>query len=115
LSSFSALHWVITAVIALVLWKVLRGLFARKAGVMVCTTCGHHAAAAVRTRGSFAIELVLWLCFIIPGLVYSLWRLSTRGNVCASCGSPTLVDPESPVGRKLLAEQSAGAGTSATG
>ena len=46
MSSFSALHWVITAVIALALWKVLRGLFARKAGVMVCTTCGHHAAAA---------------------------------------------------------------------
>lgn len=50
------------------------------------------------------IELVLWLCFIIPGLIYSLWRLSTRSPGCPSCGQPGMVNVNSPHG-KLLAEK----------
>lgn len=109
--SFSALQWTITAVIVVIVWVALRGLFRTRAHVMVCTTCGHCGPAAVRTRGSFGIELVLWLFFLVPGLIYSLWRLTTRGKACASCGSSTLVAPDSPVGRRLLAEQAPAAGT----
>lgn len=112
MAAFDALQWAIAAIVIWVVWRALRGLFRTKAQVMVCATCGHHGAAAVKTRGSFAIEVVLWLMFIVPGLVYSLWRLSTRGTACASCGGTTLVAPDSPVGRKMLAAQgpSAGAG-----
>ena len=68
----------------------------------VCTTCGHCGPTVQRTKGSFAIELILWLCFLIPGLIYSVWRLSTRGAACAKCGSSTLVPADSPVGQRML-------------
>jgi hypothetical protein len=50
------------------------------------------------------IEIVLWLCFIFPGLLYSLWRLTTRKQVCRECESPDVVPVTSPLGRKLMAE-----------
>jgi len=55
-----------------------------------------------------AIEVVLWLCFIIPGLLYSLWRQGSRQPVCAKCGGTALVPPDSPVAmasRKVLQSQ----------
>jgi hypothetical protein len=45
--------------------------------MMICQDCGAQGTPKSHTRGSILIELVLWLLFIIPGLLYSLWRLST--------------------------------------
>ena len=39
------------------------------------------------TRGSIWIEIILWLCLIVPGLIYSIWRLTTRRQVCSACGA----------------------------
>lgn len=69
---------------------------------MVCTVCGHVGETKVHTKGSIAIEIVLWLCFLIPGLIYSIWRHSTRGPACASCGSASLIPADSPRGRKVI-------------
>lgn len=69
---------------------------------MVCITCGHHGATKSHTKGSFLLEVVLWLMFIVPGLIYSVWRVSSRSQVCASCGASTLVPADSPVGRRTL-------------
>lgn len=66
-------------------------------GHMYCKDCGTIAAPATDTPGSILIELVLWLCFIIPGLIYSLWRHSRRHDVCAKCGSAHLIPPDSPL------------------
>lgn len=70
-----------------------------------CTTCGAVGAPKTHTRGSLFIEIVLWLCFLIPGLIYSIWRLTTKQKVCRSCGAATIVPLDSPVARKMLAEQ----------
>ena len=35
--------------------------------------------------GSFAMELALWLMFIIPGILYSVWRGSSERYVCPRC------------------------------
>ena len=69
----------------------------------VCTSCG-SMTAKTKTPGSFGIEVVLWLCMIIPGLIYSLWRLSRRRLSCGACESDTLVPSNSPVGLKLRKE-----------
>lgn len=84
----------------------MRGLLGRDAGSkpVVCLACGHQGPPRASTPGSFAIEVVLWLCFILPGLVYSMWRLSRRTAVCSACGATTLVPPGSPVARKFLAD-----------
>lgn len=68
-------------------------------GHMFCKQCGSIAAPATNTPGSILIELVLWLCFIIPGLIYSLWRHNKRHEVCAKCGSTHLIPPDSPLAR----------------
>jgi hypothetical protein len=67
-------------------------------------TCGRVAAPVQHTPGSLAIEVVLWLCFLVPGLVYSLWRHSARHDVCASCGGASLLPPDAPVAQGFLAK-----------
>ena len=73
---------------------------------MVCRDCGSVGETETEIRGSRFIELVLWLCFLIPGLIYSIWRRSNRRELCAACGSDKVVPMDSPIGQQLA--QSAG-------
>jgi hypothetical protein len=68
---------------------------------VICTRCGHQGNPTSETPGSFILEVFLWLMFIVPGVIYSLWRLSKRRKVCRSCGSPELVPLDSPRGKQL--------------
>jgi hypothetical protein len=68
----------------------------------VCTVCGFVGPAKTITPGSFLIELVAWIVFLIPGVIYSLWRISARKRVCSGCGSQGIVPATSPVGRRLI-------------
>lgn len=63
---------------------------------MHCTVCGFEGEPESRTPGSMAIEVVLWLCFLLPGLIYSIWRLNKRHAACAKCGSGLLIPCDSP-------------------
>ena len=67
----------------------------------ICSNCGTVGTPKSVTRGSILIEIVLWLCFIIPGVIYSIWRLTTRAKACRSCGSTNMVPLDSPMGKKL--------------
>ena len=71
---------------------------------MFCPHCGHQGTARDHTPGSMGIELVLWLCLIIPGLIYSLWRLSARRPVCARCGAAGLLPEDSPAAHACMRE-----------
>ena len=73
-----------------------------KAPTMICTQCGSIDGAKSTNKGSILAELVLWCMFIVPGLIYSIWRLSTRSTGCKSCGSSQLVKTASPVGAELM-------------
>ncbi len=68
---------------------------------MICTNCGTAGRPKSKTRGSFIIEIILWLMMIIPGIIYTLWRLTTTEKVCRACGSPNMVPLKSPKGKKL--------------
>jgi hypothetical protein len=70
-------------------------------GMMVCTQCGGTATES-HTKGSFLIEILLWFFFCVPGVIYSIWRLTTRGKVCSGCKSERLVPANSPAGRQML-------------
>lgn len=65
-------------------------------GKKYCMTCGSDTLPKTTTKGSMGIEIVLWLCFLLPGLIYSIWRLSSRHDACAACGSATLVPIGTP-------------------
>lgn len=78
--------------------RLIRGLiFGHRGDAKHCLACGHEGRTKKITRGSFFIEIILWLCFLIPGLIYSIWRLSTRHDVCANCGGTSIVPLASPV------------------
>ena len=55
-----------------------------------CNTCHNYTAVALK-KGSGWIELVLYLCYIVPGILYSIWRHSGAPNVCPLCRAAALV------------------------
>jgi len=75
---------------------------------MVCTSCGHVGDTVTVTKGSILIELILWLCFFVPGLIYSVWRHTSRHKACGGCKQTTVIPVTSPMGRKFIREQLSG-------
>ena len=70
----------------------------------ICSNCGYSGNFRKITKGSIIIELFLWLLFIIPGLIYSLWRLTSQYKACPKCEAPNMVPIDSPRGIKLAEE-----------
>ena len=68
-----------------------------------CPNCGTVAVPKRQMKGSFIIELLLWCFFLLPGLIYSIWRLATKCNACPACGFENVVPLDSPVARAALA------------
>lgn len=71
---------------------------------MVCTTCHTVGRTSTKTQGSFLIEIILWCFFLVPGIIYSIWRITSTQKVCGACGSPQLVPVGSVAGRKIAEE-----------
>ena len=71
---------------------------------MICTRCGTLHDGQTTLPGSGWIELVLWLCWLAPGLIYSIWRRRQPKPTCSACGSLELVGLKTPVGRRLATE-----------
>jgi hypothetical protein len=69
--------------------------------MLICKNCGTAFIGQRALPGNGWIELVLWLAYLVPGLIYSIWRRSSRKPTCASCGSRDLVDASTPVGKQL--------------
>lgn len=70
----------------------------------VCTMCGYVGLPKRTAKGSTIIELALWLCFLVPGLIYSMWRLASYHNACLKCGNASMIPADSPKGKKLVEE-----------
>lgn len=66
----------------------------------VCTACHSVGRPRTKTRGLFAVEVLLWMCFLIPGFLYTLWRVATRYKACARCEA-AVIPLDSPRGREL--------------
>lgn len=73
-----------------------------------CNACHNYAPHALR-KGSGWIEVVLYLFYIVPGVIYSIWRRAGPPTVCplcratalvpASAAKPTLAPAPSALGR----------------
>jgi len=68
---------------------------------MVCTRCGTIGWPKRHVPGTFVTELLLFLFFIVPGLIYGIWRLAATKNVCAACLADALVPLDSTTGRAI--------------
>lgn len=71
-------------------------------GEAFCLDCHHVGKAKIKIPGSPAIELLLWLFFLLPGVIYSAWRGSARHSVCRCCGSPGVIPANSSRARDML-------------
>lgn len=68
-----------------------------------CTSCGSVGKPRVRNRGSSAVELILWFCFIVPGFFYTLWRMGRKDRFCRACKAQTVIPTDSPMARQFMA------------
>lgn len=55
-----------------------------------CTQCHNHTNNA-KMKGNGWIEAILYLFYILPGVIYSIWRRSPKPNGCPTCGHAALV------------------------
>ncbi len=67
----------------------------------ICTVCGFIGKPKKQSPGSFGVEVILWFIFILPGLLYSLWRLSAKRSVCRKCKSNLIIPVNTPKGQEL--------------
>ncbi len=68
-----------------------------------CRSCGStFEKAKLITRGTFMVELALWLLFLLPGLIYSVWRLTTKYKACPICQASDIIPVNSPVAMQAL-------------
>ena len=51
------------------------------------------------------MEVFCWLLFLLPGLIYSIWRLTSRYNACPKCKNASMIPLDTPKGQELLAKQ----------
>lgn len=58
---------------------------------MLCMDCGETAHPDSLIAGSDRLEMLLWLCFALPGWLYSGWRHLTRTKACSACGGRELM------------------------
>jgi CDP-diglyceride synthetase len=68
--------------------------------VVRCRQCGYEGPAEPQSPGKTWLEAVFWIAFLVPGLIYSLWRLFGRRYLCPRCkaadGQVTV-----PLGRRV--------------
>jgi DNA-directed RNA polymerase subunit RPC12/RpoP len=73
---------IVLGIVGLILFFVIQS---RIEPIIRCTNCGYEGKAKKFVKGSLAVEIVLWLLIIVPGLIYSVWRLSTKYWGCPKC------------------------------
>lgn len=57
----------------------------------ICRNCGHEGGTERKLKGHFFITLILLLFYIIPGIVYMVWRRAGLHDSCTKCGSLNVV------------------------
>lgn len=92
---FSAIYWIVELIMR-IKEAPARPSVARAVPMYFCNTCKNMTSAPGH-KGSVLIELILWCCAFVPGLIYSIWRRSGPLNVCPTCGVAALV-PAGPPG-----------------
>jgi len=62
----------------------------------LCLNCLSIEKPRLITKGDIGTEVVLWLCLILPGVVYSVWRHTSRYYGCSVCQSGRMISLSSP-------------------
>ncbi len=66
-----------------------------------CPSCESFAQGVKKTcRGSGWVEFALWLCFIAPGFIYSVWRSAAKDRACPHCKARPMIPADSPKAKR---------------
>ncbi|GEM_PF-1747925 len=57
----------------------------------ICMECSCQRDPIWVKRGWGIIEIAMWLMFIVPGVIYSIWRRVRKQQVCPNCLNPAMV------------------------
>lgn len=74
----------------------------------VCMECGSVVCPVKVTPGSFGTEIILWIFFIIPGILYSIWRMTAKDEICPVCKSDKFLPVNSPKAQAVIKQLSQG-------
>jgi uncharacterized protein with PIN domain len=74
--------------------------------MVFCEDCDFVGQPARVKPGTTGTEVVLWLCLIVPGLIYSFWRSMSRFEGCANCGSRRIIPADSQEAKAALSRLS---------
>lgn len=77
-------------------------LFMKKKDI-ACLKCEYVGKPKLKVKGNLAVEIFLWLFFLLPGILYTLWRSASAYYGCPICGSDSTVPLTSPRGEQILA------------
>ena len=69
----------------------------------ICTYCGYKGYPILVPSGHIFFEVVLWLCYILPGVIYSVWRRVRPKEVCPECNHPSMISAYSAKARQMMA------------
>jgi hypothetical protein len=70
----------------------------------ICKSCFAIATPNVKKKGSLTVEIFLWALFLVPGMIYTSWRLLKREKTCPVCSSASVISMNSAKGTKFLNE-----------
>ncbi len=59
--------------------------------IMTCTDCGESGVPDTLIEGSDRLELLGWLCGLVPGALYCWYRHATRLKICSRCGGTNII------------------------
>ena len=73
-------------------------------GIFFCQDCELAGVGESSKRGSVLITIFLLLCFLIPGIVYMIYRNHTKGTQCEHCHSKNVIPITSAKVKKVLGD-----------
>ena len=73
----------------------------QKDSEIICKNCGEVSNAIIKTKGSIIIEIFLYLFYIIPGVLYTLYRVTNKYPICQHCESKEIILRNKRVGESL--------------
>ncbi len=97
------LIWGIGLIAVVMILAALVALFVARAAMqeagkveMYCSHCGITGVPKTVTKGSTVVEVMLWFAGLLPGLIYSIWRLNSHHVACPSCHQAGMIPANSP-------------------
>jgi hypothetical protein len=52
-------------------------------------------------KGSAKLEILFWICGIVPGIIYTSWRIKTAVQACPKCDKGIMISTKGSLGQRM--------------